>query len=368
MKTRLTVVIHTLFGGGAEYTVAQLVNSWYQRSYDVTLVTLGSAKSDKYIVSDDVHRVSLNVMSESRNGFHAIANNARRLLKLRRAILQSKPDVVVSFVDKTNTLTLLSTIGSKVPVVVSERIDPRHEPLGRIWSRLRRWSYRRCAALVVQTESVRQFMAKTINGITINVIPNCVWPTNTADSTRILKTGAHQILAVGRLAHQKGFDLLIRAFSQVSQQHADWHLTILGEGDQRTDLEQLLRDLQLESRVFLPGWVDNPRIDMQSADILVLPSRYEGFPNVLLEAMSFGRPVVSSDCPSGPNEIIQDNVNGLLVPTEDVESLAAALNNLIVDEQLRNRLGANAVNVSDRYRPDVILDQWDAVLTAAARR
>jgi glycosyltransferase involved in cell wall biosynthesis len=170
---------------------------------------------------------------------------------------------------------------------------------------------------------------------------------------------------MGRLSPEKGFDLLIRAFAQVAASHPDWSLQILGEGEHRPALEALVHAFQLGDRVRLPGWVDQPESLLQQAALFVLSSRYEGFPNALLEAMASGLTCISFDCDSGPVEIIRHEVDGLLVPAEDTDALARALERLMADEALRVRLALEATTVVARFGYDGVLEQWDRLVDAA---
>ena len=158
-----------------------------------------------------------------------------------------------------------------------------------------------------------------------------------------------RIVGLGRLADHKGFDLLLAAFQEVAADHPDWVLEIFGEGDQRPILEQYRDQHRLGDRVRLPGWTDRPAAVLSRGDIFVLPSRYEGFPNALLEAMACGLACISFDCDSGPREIIRPGVDGLLVPAGDVAALASALGQLMSDSDLRQRLGNRAREVVTRF-------------------
>jgi glycosyltransferase involved in cell wall biosynthesis len=148
---------------------------------------------------------------------------------------------------------------------------------------------------------------------------------------------------MGRLHPQKGFDLLLEAFSRIKDQYPDWSLTILGDGPLREQIESLRDELGLKGRVHLPGAVKNPHQVLKQAELFVLSSRREGFSLALLDAMSYGLPVVAFDCRSGPREIIRDGVDGVLVPPEDVGAMAEALGRLMSDESERNRLAFNGL-------------------------
>jgi glycosyltransferase involved in cell wall biosynthesis len=173
------------------------------------------------------------------------------------------------------------------------------------------------------------------------------------------------ILGMGRLARQKGFDILIEAFARLAHRHPCWDLVIYGEGPERRALERMRDEYGLGERVAMPGLIADPREAFRRSDLFVLPSRYEGFPNALLEAMASGLPVVASRCPSGPAEIIEDARTGLLVPPEDPSALAAAIEKLMLDEKLRFSLGAAAREVREKYSTDRIVECWSRALAEA---
>jgi glycosyltransferase involved in cell wall biosynthesis len=177
------------------------------------------------------------------------------------------------------------------------------------------------------------------------------------------------ILAAGRLAPQKGFDILIRAFALLAGNHPEWRLQIFGEGPQRRDLEDLVRSLGQGGRVALPGWVPDLAAQMAQARIFVLASRWEGFSNALCEAMAAGLACVAADCPGGgPAAIIRQDVDGLLTPPEDAPALARALDRLLSDGELRARLGEQARDVVERFSQDRVLGRWDQCLEQAVAR
>lgn len=360
MERNLVLVIHSLAGGGAERILANMANQWASQGHRVTVLTLATPAEDKYRLVAGVHRVALDLMQESDNPLATIRNTWRRVRALRRALRECDADRIISFTEKMNVLVLLATRGMTVPVIVCERTDPRQHQLGFLWSALRRWTYPRCWRAVVQTESVRGFVEPLVRGKPVHVIANAVEPSRIPQ--RPANSAKHTCVAMGRLAHEKGFDLLIQAMSQLADRHPDWHVEIYGEGRERVQLESLIQKLGL-SQVKLRGWTDAPQQALAAAELFVLPSRFEGFPNALLEAMTCGLAVISFDCASGPREIIQHDVNGILVPPQDTAALAAALDRMMSDSDQRRRLGQRARDVARRFNKASFFNQWEEVLS-----
>jgi glycosyltransferase involved in cell wall biosynthesis len=219
-------------------------------------------------------------------------------------------------------------------------------------------AYPRLDALVVLTEEDAREYARLVPGLPrLAVIPN---------SVRRLEGGQASldgttILAAGRLTPQKGFDLLIRAFARLAGANPEWRLRICGGGPQREDLERLIDEHGLGDIVSLPGRVKRLGEEMARASMFVLSSRFEGFPLILVEAMSKGLPVVSFDCPTGPRDVIDDNRDGILVPREDIDALAGAMRELIADRELRRRLGAEAARTAAGYTIEALGPRWDGL-------
>lgn len=365
---RITLVISSLGPGGAERVMAIMANYWAEHGREVTLITLASRTHDFYPLHHGVHRIALGLTGTSSHIASAAWHNLRRLQRLRQEIRASQPDVVLSFIDQANVLTLAGSLGLRIPVVVSERIDPRYHDIGSIWAWLRRLLYPQADALVVQTDGVRGWAERIVKSHAVHVIPNAApgLVVRHHDGLDLKPTG-RTIVAMGRFAPQKGFDILLKAFARCARKHSDWSLVILGEGEERGRLEALVSKLGLKDRVNMPGQVKDPFEILCGADLFVLSSRYEGFPNALMEAMAYGRAVISTDCPSGPREIIRDGVDGMLVMPDNVDALAAAMDRLMADQVARQGLGKRAMEVAERFSTEKVMKIWDELFVSISR-
>ncbi len=361
---RITCVIHSLNGGGAERVMAGLASGLAARHHDVHLITFDDGKSDRHPLAEVVSRDCLDLMEPSRTFFQRLKNTAKRVKSLRLAMRRAEPDVVLSFCDSTNVVVLLARRGLNVPVVVSERSDPAQQRLLQPWAILRPHLYAQAQRVVVLTTTAQKHITPWCRSKP-EVIPSAIdLPENIHElRDRVFKRDEHtkRLLAVGRLEVEKGFDRLIHAFGSLASTHPSWNLRIVGEGSQRASLQQQIDQLGLASRIEMPGWIRPIWDEYAAADLFVLPSRYEGFPSALLEAMVCGLAVVAVDCESGPREIIQHGCNGWLVPNRDTD-LQAALAELMNDKSLRSRLGSDATQISSKFSWSSMIDRYERLL------
>jgi glycosyltransferase involved in cell wall biosynthesis len=218
--------------------------------------------------------------------------------------------------------------------------------------------YRELDALVVLTQQDRETYRELLDGdVPLHVIPNTVRPLPGAKADLAAKT----VYAAGRNRKQKGFDLLIPSWAEVARAHPDWNLRVRGRGKLEPRVKELIAEHGLEDSVTLEGPAEDIGADMAEASVFVLSSRFEGFPLILLEAMSKGMAIVSFDCPTGPADIVDDHRNGLLVPPEDVEALARAIREVVEDEELRRRMATAAVETAQEYTIEAIGPLWEAL-------
>jgi glycosyltransferase involved in cell wall biosynthesis len=360
---RLTLVISALEAGGAERVLATVANHWRSRAAAVTILTFAPPGSESFFDLDPGIKVRhLGLRADSPDPIRALTRNARRIQTLRREILRSRPDIVVSFMDTTNMLVLLATTGTGIPVVISERSDPTAQVARQPWRLLRPLLYRRAAAVVLLTQTAVGYFPPAVR-LKSHVIPNPIvvephLPPRTDAAAEPI------IVAMGRLDHAKGFDLLLRAFATVAPDFPDWRIEIWGAGPLLAELERLRDGLALADRVTFPGLTRDPIAVMRRGRVFVLSSRYESFGNVLVEAMASGLAVVAFDCPSGPREIVRSNIDGLLVPCGDVPGLSAAIRGLLSDPAERERLGTAAQEVLARFDLESVMAKWEVVLAS----
>jgi len=364
---RIMLAVSSMVAGGAERVAATLVNHWSAIGHEVALLTVASTDLDFYSLDERVTRIALNLNRSSLNWRDFVHDNFKRLRKLRSAIRDFEPDVILSFLDTTNVRMLLASIGTGVPVIVEEHTDPTQSSLGGTVRLLRRLLYRRARAVVVLHPGIARWARDFVGSEAIHVIPNPISPQFHQNGRVERAKGGHCIIAIGRLEPVKGFDMLLRAFAEPAKQHPGWTLKIIGDGSKRDQLQALASALQIRDRVIWEGAIKEPEKELLRSDLFVLSSRYEGFPMALLEAMACGLPVVSFDCPSGPREIIHDGEDGLLVPPNEIGALATAMSRLMSSENERKRLGERAAHVVDRFGLPRIADMWAAVFEQTLR-
>ncbi|AFZ00159.1 glycosyltransferase family 4 protein [Calothrix sp. PCC 6303] len=370
----ITFITPSLSSGGAERAIILLSEGFINKGYEVSLISISSDKSYFYNLPDKINVRALDIAKNSSTFIERIFNNIYRLWVVRKTVAEINPDIVISILDTTNILTLLALVNTKYPVFVSEQNNP-DVATESIWKYLRRLTYPLANQVVSTSKGVDEYFywlpkkqrAIIYNPLAINIDTSCD-NTNIFSEIPGLDKNKKLIVAMGRLTEQKGFDILLDAFHKIAGIYPDWQLLILGEGELRLELESRRDYLGLNDKVVFPGRLHNPFPILKCADIFVLSSRYEGFGNVIIEAMACGLPVISTDCPSGPREIIRDGIDGILVENENISSLSTAIARLISDPQERQRLSKNASEGIERFELKKIVQSWEKLVDKTVDR
>lgn len=375
---RLLFFVYSLEAGGAERATASLANYWGAKGWEVFVATLTSRESDFYTLHPRVERIALNLAGESGNMAMAAWNNLRRAKAVRAVLRRVRPQVAVSMMSTANILLALAAWGMpNLLCIGSERIHPAARPLREPWQALRRVLYGALGAVVALTPETAAWLKGHTRAKRVLVIPNAVpWPLPVQEPVLsvegVVSGGRQMLLAVGRMDehkgfYQKGFDLLLEAFSNLAGKYPNWDLVILGEAPLGGAFESRARGLGLGTRVMLPGRAGNVGDWYRRADLYVLSSRFEGFPNTLVEALACGAAAVSFNCDTGPRDILRHEVDGLLVPPGDVKELAAALDRLMGDPDLRGRYGARGTEARERFSLERIAGLWENLFREAVQ-
>ena len=358
---KITFVTSTLTSGGAERVISLLANNFAERGYEVEMIALTSISPDYYSLNPKVKFIHADKVSKG--------GLLGELWWFRQHIKKEQPDVVIAFMEAVYEFVLLALLGTKVPVISSERKDPA--TLGPLRKILRRILLPTAKAHVVQTQHIKNYYSKRIQKkthIIYNPVNERVFETshdNDDDNPelKIKDERLNRIISVGRLYPQKNQKMMIEAFAQISERYSDWKLVIYGEGPERDSLESLVSNLksQVSSRISLPGRCETVIEEVAKSKVFCLSSDYEGMSNAMIEALCVGTPVISTRV-SGTDELIRDGENGLLVDIGDTEGLAKAFEILLSNQELREQIGKEGQKSATKFKTDTIVDQWEKLI------
>jgi len=342
-------------GGGAERVFTRLANDWSQKGLTIEVLTFDEEEgSSFYPLNENIswHRLT----QEKVASVNLPGQLSKRLCLARKIVKQTEPDRLVSFGDVMNAFCLWLGLMSGKKAIVSDRNHPLYKKIPLRFQFFRHILFPTSHRIILQTEGVRSLYPSYLQRKII-VLPNPAPEVSGFKKNDFLKNPI-QLLAVAKLLHQKGLDVLIQALAGVQKVRTDWKLTLLGEGSLREPLEKQIRELNLESFISMPGIVSDLSSYYEQSDLFILSSRFEGYPNVLLEAMSFGVPVISTRCSYGPEEIIQHQMNGWLVDVEDPDSLANVILHLMNHPEERERLAEAGKETCKNQSLETISQKW----------
>lgn len=355
MSRHIGLVISDMGAGGAQRVVAELSSGWVQQGHRVTIFTFDAPDvTSFFLLSPAVVRVNLSGHGRAAGLISAIQANIDRILTLRRALKHHAPDILLAFLPDMVFTTVMAS-GFSRPVMACERTNPAVYPTG-LWRLVRDMAYRFSDAIICQTQTAADYFNMPHK---TRVIPNPVPVPDITGESDIITPARRFIVSLGRLSFEKGHDILITAFDQIAPNFPDIDLMIIGEGAEKDRLRAMCRH---PDRVIFTGASKNPFPMLSKADIFVLPSRYEGFPNALAEAMMLGLPCVVSEGADGG--LIIDGENGRTVPVEDSECLSKVLHSLLENSVQAKRLGERARAISSRVDPAHVSRLWDQVISS----
>lgn len=351
----ITIFIGGLSGGGAEKVACNLAN-FLVKENKVTILTLSPPSNSDYSINEKVERVEL-INSNKFNTSNFILKNTFRWFALRKYLKTKKSNVFVTMLPGTINLLLINRKIIKAPIIISERGDPfKRYNSSKIQKQIMKLLYPKADGYVFQTPDALKYYKEIIKeGI---IIPNAVNENENFNSKNVLNENENTFIAVGRLNKQKNYPLMITAFAEVSKKYPEYKLKIFGEGSLKKELKDLILSLNLNN-VELCGFSKEINKELSNASIFLMTSDYEGMPNALIEAMSIGLPVISTDCSiGGPRSLIDHKKNGLLIEVGSKEQLIDSMTLLIENKKFAYQIGNEAKKISTDLHPNKIYQKW----------
>lgn len=355
---RIALYISSFQKGGAERVMANLAEYFHERQYDVILVTQYKDENE-YSIPPEMRRVYSEPDAELLQGGR-VRNFCVRFRTLRNIWKAYKPDVILAFLGKNNLMAVATSAFLPAKVAVSVRGEPTMEYEGKLMQQIAKFVFRFADGVVFQTEQARSFFPGSVRKKSA-ILHNPLDPQFL--NRKVCGERDDLIVAAGRLDENKNHAMLIHAFAKIAEEYPKVKLVIYGEGVLRTALTELVEEKGLGDRVALPGNVSDVADHICKARIFTLTSNTEGMPNAVMEAMALGIPVISTDCPcGGPAALIENGVNGLLVPVGDAFALADAFRRIFEDRDFELRLRGNACKITETLAPDKVNREWETYL------
>lgn len=331
---KIMFVVPTLSNGGAERVVSVWSSELAKMGLDVHLLVFYRVENE-YPVNNNV---KIYAIKENKEQYDKVSS-VKKIKLLRSKLKKLNPEVVIPFISHVGIMTNIARIGLQAKIIETIRIDPKYSPKNKVLRLLRNTSVLLSNSCIVQNEEQKDYFPKWIHK-KVHIFSNPISDEFIQVERTISKPGIRLITAVGRLEHQKNYKMLINAFSKL--QNIDLILNIYGEGSLKGELQSLIDDLGLSNRIRLWGRSNNIKEVFMSTDLFILSSNAEGMPNSLMEAMAVGLPCISTDCPTGPSDIIDSKINGVLIPINNEKALVSAINNMINNPKEAYLMGKKA--------------------------
>lgn len=343
--------ISSLSSGGAEHVLVNLAEDFAMHDMDVS-ITSYEKRPQFYEVATNIELIKYDFAKKNKllewiSDFRATNNNLRR----------RKADVAISFLSRCNFMLILAGFFTQTKIIVCDR-NNLLQKYPRYIFKITCFLYRFADIICVQTHEMKNYYPKYLHK-KIVVLEN---PLDFEEMEKQCKGQSLEkeniVISVGRLEKQKDFTTLIKAFKKVKQEYPDWKLKIFGQGERKNELQKLIVEEGLVDTVILCGVTHTPFLEMKRSKVFVLSSFYEGFPNVLCEAMHAGLPCISTRCKCGPSELISDGESGFLVDVGAQDELADKMIRLIANPYLREKMGSRAIAETNRLEKNKICSKW----------
>lgn len=352
-KNKIAFIIPSLTSGGMERVMVEIMQYIVEQYNEKChLILYGSTREIFYKIPNGV---ILHLPEFSFNYGRRIWMTLKTTYFIRKTIKEIKPDVILSFGEYWNNLVLLSLIGIKTPVYISDRSSPELN-LGFIHSKLRRILYPYAKGIIAQTQKAKEILENKTGNRNIRVIGNPIREISVPEVQNRKKI----VLSVGRLIRTKHFNRLIDIFYRLNK--PDWKLIIIGGDPDKEkiseELQSQIEKLQLKDQVVLAGKLKNIEDYLLQSSIFAMTSSSEGFPNVIGEAMRAGLPIVAYDCVAGPSEMIDNGKNGFLIPLFEDNLFAEKLRHLIDNNDERQEMGQYAKECIKKFSPNIVCEQY----------
>ena len=356
---KVMIHINSLGKGGAERVASLLASRFVADGIQVVVATEWT-EDQEYDVDSRVKRVHAGLIGKEENAGR-IAKLWYRVVNLRKMILEEKPDVILSFCVKANYRAVQAAMGTKIPVIVSVRNDPKVDYVGKAKAVMNKLFLNKAAGCVFQTEEAKSFFDEVLQEKS-RIICN---PVNEKYLKAERKTPQKKVVYVGRLVEQKNPMFLVNAFEKIIEKYPEYQLYLYGDNFEDECKEELQRYLEkpekkeIKAHVHFMGRSDKLEMEMADAAMFVLPSNYEGMPNALMEAMALGLPVISTDCPCGGSRYwIEPGITGQLVGVRDLDSMVQAMEYYILHPEEAEKMGQNARKKMQKATVEKVYIQW----------
>lgn len=349
---KIVFIIEQLFGGGAERVTSELANEICKKEeYEVHMITFVHEPAREYMLDRRVVRHNINFNSNVK-----VKRLIGKCIEIRKTICEISPTYIISLaMTKTIAMISFALIGAKTNLILSERNDPSRYKNNFILRLIRHISFLKSDGVVFQTEQAKNYFSDSIKKKS-TVIYN---PINNSLPDRYQGNRKDVIVNFCSLTKQKNLDLLIDSFFAISKEFPSIKLYIYGEGPEREHLEEKVKELNLQNRVFLPGYSIDIYEKVKMAKVFISSSNYEGMSNSMLEALCLGVPTICTDCPcGGAKEIIKNGINGFLVPVNNQAELVKMMRYLLQNDEIAKKISDEGYKIRKKLTTEEIASQW----------